>query len=320
LALICACTVLVGGVQGIAAAGASDSSRVAIRTETLVDSTRVTPAHPAGTDPAHAERTLITTIYYPADADGSPSDGPFPIVVFSHGTASDPSVHDRLLREWARAGHVVVAPEYPRSARDAPGGPDPTNQDRDEQPADASFVLDEVLRLPWLRSSLDPTRIAAAGHSLGGYTTLQLAYGACCRDARVDAAIVLAGLGYGVGGVAVDASPPPLLLVHASDDRSVPARLSEQAFCEARGRRWLVTLDVPLAMSAHTAPFRGGTSPWAEVTTRTSLDVLALTLGEDDSAGRRLARDARRGDAATLSTAAAGDPCPDQDRHGDEPR
>jgi dienelactone hydrolase len=309
------CLGLVGGVPGATAAASSGAPpRVGVRTETFIDATRVTPAHPAGTDPSRPERTLVTTIYYPARADGSPAKGPFPIVLFSHGTGSDAAVHDRLLRAWARAGYVVVAPAYPRSSRDAAGGHDRTNQDRDQQPADASFVLDKAVRLRWLRPSLDPTRIAAAGHSLGGYTTLQLAYGACCRDVRIDAAITLAGLGYGVGGIAADPAPPPLLLVHASDDLVVPSRLSQQAFCEARTRRWLLTPDVPFATAAHTAPFQGGTSPWAEVTTGTTLDFLALTLDGDDDAARRLARSARRADAATLSTAEAGEPCPDQDR------
>ena len=57
------------------------------------------------------------------------------------------------------------------------------------QPGDISFVLTELLKGP-LRSHIDPTRIGAAGLSLGGDTTYNLIEDACCRDKRFRAAAV----------------------------------------------------------------------------------------------------------------------------------
>jgi dienelactone hydrolase len=285
-------------VTALPAHAASSTARaerrtVDVRVETFVDASRATPPHPAGTDPGAPNRTLPTTLYVPR------GKGPFPLVLFSHGTATDAASYDRLLRRWARAGYVVAAPAYPRTSRLAAGGPDLRNADRDQQPADASFVIDRVLALDSLRDRIDPRRIVAAGHSLGGYITYLLAYGACCRDARVDAAISLAGLGYALGGLADDPAPPPLLLVHAEADEEVPYRFSLEAFRAASGDRWLVTL-VGDPMLPHLRPFQAVDDPAARVVTETTLDFLALTVGGKAQAAARLRADARQAGVTTL--------------------
>lgn len=280
-----------GGAEGSTAR--ADQHPVEVRVETFVDPSRPTPPHPKGTDPGAPDRTLQTTLYVPR------GKGPFPLVLFSHGTAADAANYDMLLRRWARAGYIVAAPAYPRTSRLAAGGPDLTNADRDEQPADASFVLDRVLALPGLRDRIAARHIVAAGHSLGAYTTFLLAYGACCRDPRVDAAISLAGLGYGLGGVADDPSPPPLLLVHADDDEEVPYRFSVDAFRAATGPRWLVTLVSEPGLP-HLRPFQAVDDPAARVVTRTTLDFLALTAGGRARAADRLRADATRTGIATV--------------------
>src|SRR5438067_8103826 len=65
---------------------APGSFAVGMRTLTLVDPTRETPAH-AGR-PAQPTRTLPTVVWYPAaagDAMRVAPGGPFPLVVDSHG-------------------------------------------------------------------------------------------------------------------------------------------------------------------------------------------------------------------------------------------
>ena len=160
-------------------------------------------------------------------------------------------------------------------------------------------MLDRVLALPRLRDRIAAGHIVAAGHSLGAYTTFLLAYGACCRDPRVDAAISLAGLGYGLGGVADATSSPPLLLVHAENDDEVPYRFSVDAFRAATGQRWLVTL-VGSPGLPHLRPFQAVDDPAARVVTRATLDFLALTARGRPEAAARLRADASRAGIATV--------------------
>jgi fermentation-respiration switch protein FrsA (DUF1100 family) len=156
-----------------------------------------------------------------------------------------------------------------------------------------SFLLSKIPRLPWLRAHVDMERVAVAGHSLGGYTAMQAGYGACCADDRVDAVISLAGLGYGhPDGVATDRTPPPLLLVHGTDDEEVPYRFSEETFGEAAARRFLLTLRGRAGRGrlAHVVPYAGTAHPGAEVTTAATRDFLDWALRGDRGALEALRR------------------------------
>jgi dienelactone hydrolase len=268
--------------------GADSARAVGVRTITLVDAARPTPPGPGG--PGAPERVLETTVYYPArgaGGEGAPvARGRFPLVVFSHGTATDATTHDRLLRRWARAGYVVAAPAHPLSRRTAPGGA--TNDDRDAQPGDQSFVIDALTGRDaprWLRGHVDRRRVAVTGHSLGAYTSLQTGYGECCADPRVDAVVSFAGLGYGHRGVAEDDDPPPLLLVHDRSDPEVPARFSEESFDAAEGvARALVLLDGGRARTSHLDAFVGGTRGERRLVAAMTVDWLDWALRGDKEA------------------------------------
>ena len=98
----------------------------------------------------------------PQGADAAP----FPTLVFSHGLGGTPESYRPLLEDIAAAGYFVVAPPYPLSNARSPG--EPTVADVPNQPADASFVLDQVLAAEdssWLAGLVDPDRIGAGGHS-----------------------------------------------------------------------------------------------------------------------------------------------------------
>jgi dienelactone hydrolase len=280
--------VSVGGVMPTAAAS---TQPVGVRTVTLVDRTRATPDGPGGD--GHPERRLETTVYYPARGDGGrgapAAKGRFPLVVFSHGTATDATTYDALLRRWAAAGYVVAAPAHPLSRLGAPGGS--VNDDRDAQPGDQSFLIDTLTggSAPrWLRGHVDEERIAVAGHSLGAYTALETGYGECCVDERIDAVISFAGLGLGHrGGVADDPDAPPLLLVHDRADPDVPVRFSEDVFEAATGRRFLVLLAGGRAATAHLDAYVAGSRPESRLVAAATVDWLDWALQGDADALER---------------------------------
>jgi predicted dienelactone hydrolase len=231
-------------------------------TREYVDTTR--PAEdPAGTRSAPA-RTIVTTVRVP-DAPG-----PFPLVVFAHGNSGHPRKVAQLLDAWARAGYVVAAPAFPLTNDDV----EPTViADYVEQPADVSFVIDEVLRESDgedgpLAGAVDRGKIALAGHSLGGATVFGAAANTCCRDDRVDAVIAMSAFrGEFPGGVSVDVDVP-LLAVHGTADTTLAIELGRAAYDAWAGPKWFVTLEG----AAHSPQYEDAPSPHdalvADLTTR----------------------------------------------------
>jgi predicted dienelactone hydrolase len=137
--------------------------------------------------------------------DSPRAEGKFPLVLISHGTGGSPLVYRTLARFLARSGYVVAAPEHPRN-----------NRNNNELAGTVDILAS---RPRHLRIAADaavaefadstPPRVAAIGHSLGGYTVLTLAGGRpkCFdwetkdrqereveveHDARIDALVLLA--------------------------------------------------------------------------------------------------------------------------------
>jgi dienelactone hydrolase len=191
---------------------------------------------------AKPSRTLVTTIWYP----GTSAGGPYPLIVFAHGLGASPQGYQQLLTDWAAAGYVVAAPRFPLSSSDTPGGAD--GGDVGNQPADMSFVIDQVLRASAASSGplsglVDPKEIGAAGHSNGAITTLGLIANTCCRDTRVKAAVVMAGATEGLGrGRYQLAAAPPLLIVQDLHDGLVPYPDAVAVFNQARGPKAMLAL------------------------------------------------------------------------------
>src|SRR5262249_43922877 len=161
---------------------------------TLVDATRPTMAN--GTYPGASDRTLLTIIWYPADADGTDvpvaaAGKPFPLVVFNHALGSPPNQSVEYTSHLASHGYVVIAPAYPLMTLLAPGGS--IVADPPAQAGDASFLIDTSLgfsadQTNRFGGAIDGERIAATGHSGGGILTLVAAYDAGVRDPRIKAA------------------------------------------------------------------------------------------------------------------------------------
>jgi dienelactone hydrolase len=222
-------------------------------------------------------RTLPTTIWYPA-RDGRPAPGRFPVVLFSHGLGGTPDDYTDLLRRWAAAGFVVAAPAYPKTHR---GVRDIDLTDVVNQPADASYVLSRLLDGP-LRGSLDAARLAAAGHSAGGITTVGLFTSS--RDNRLAAGVVLAGNALGVG-LNFTGPSAPLLFVHGDADGVVPYSMGRAVYERVPWPKALLTLPGQGHLVA------AGTAAWTAVAA-TTLDFLRWTLYGDGTAKSRLPADA----------------------------
>lgn len=235
------------------------------------------------TDDARA-RTLATTIWYPAAANTAEHDiewdgifighgawdvplrqNPrrFPIVLLSHGSGADGSNLTWLAEALAAHGYVAVAVDHPgdRFGDSSQAG----NFAAWRRPGDLRVVLDRMLADPILGPRLDPTRVAAAGHSSGAYTALALvgarlqprAYLAYCegrtrgpdcklfdgldparipdladgtkswRDRRVRAVLALAPvLGPGAVTASLSRIAVPVTIVAAPTDSVVPFKLN----------------------------------------------------------------------------------------------
>jgi dienelactone hydrolase len=245
----------------------------------LVDPSRPTPA--VGGQAERPERRLPTEIYLPAGS------GPAPLIAFSHGWAGHPRKFTQLFRAWADAGYVVAAPTFPVSNDRAPGGP--SSDDAANQPGDISFVIDEVLAGSAdpdgaLSGRVDPERIGVAGLSLGGFTTYDVAFDDCCRDDRIDAAIVMDG------AVAVTApslrlgSGLPLMIMHGDRDYLVPYTAATSAFRQAVAPRWLVTIHEAI----HFEPYENARDPADELVRATTIAFWDRYLGDDEAAEQRL--------------------------------
>jgi fermentation-respiration switch protein FrsA (DUF1100 family) len=188
-------------------------------------------------------RVLLTIVYHPADR----GQAPYPLIVFAHGLGSNPADYETLLEDWSSAGYVVAAPRFPFTSSGALGGPN--FGDYVNQPRDMSFVISSLLGASSrergaLAGLVDPHRVGAAGHSLGGLTTLGLVANTCCLDQRVEAAVVMAGDAVSFpSGRADFAAAPPILFVHGDADQDVPYAASVEAFDSAHPPKALLTIE-----------------------------------------------------------------------------
>ncbi len=157
----------------------ADENPIGFRTSTLTD--------------AHNDRPLEMVVWYPARTtatpqliaddivfvgasavrDAPPTVGEHPLLVLSHGYRGNWSNQAWLATALARQGYIVAAVNHPGT----------TTHDRSPQaaaqlwqrPADISRVIDAVTARPEQLGAVSMHRIAVAGHSLGGWTALELA-------------------------------------------------------------------------------------------------------------------------------------------------
>jgi dienelactone hydrolase len=234
-------------------AGAGPAVSVQTMQVTLVDHSRPTDA--TTSTPAQDQRVLATTITYPVGVGG-----PVPLVVLAHGSSGHPNKFTQLIGSWAAAGYVVAAPAFPLTNNTTPGGGSPG--DVSNQPADMSFVITEVLKMSRPKAAgplaglVDKRHIGVAGLSLGGSTVYGLVFNTCCRDKRIEAAILMSALRIPfTGGKDAWRHVPALLLHSDADPRWYP--MSAQTYPLLATPKWFVTLHG----STHSGPFEDTPDP-----------------------------------------------------------
>jgi len=116
-------------------------------------------------------REMSLRIVYPDQG------GPYPIIVFSHGTFSSSDKYNLVVEFWAERGYIVILPNH----LDANYGIIPSKTEDmiriiHTRISDMSFILDNLDAIegqnPGLKGKLNRNQIIAAGHSIGTQVVL----------------------------------------------------------------------------------------------------------------------------------------------------
>lgn len=176
-------------------------------------------------------RLLPTTVRLPDDGQRAP------LIVFAHGFWGHPRKFERLFDHFTRAGYVVAAPAFPHTNDAEP--PPYLIEDVVNQPADVSFVLDELLA----REIGDPARVGVGGFSLGAETALAVGLHPGYADPRLRAVLAIAGGLFHPAFTTDVLRPVPLLLIHGAEDRSVEPAAARLVFETATGPKQFILLQ-----------------------------------------------------------------------------
>ena len=133
-------------------------------------------------DPAR-DRDVPVKIYFPHSGDG-----PFPLIIFSHGLGGSREGYEYLGRHWASYGYVSVHLQHHGSDAAVWQNTQPMESMRQaiKDPAnavnrarDVSFAIDKMENMNResgaLKGRIDLRHVGMAGHSFGAWTTLAIA-------------------------------------------------------------------------------------------------------------------------------------------------
>lgn len=140
-------------------------------------------------------RPIAATVWYPASSNSIESewsvsvfrfgrsalDAPFadtkryPLVVISHGTGGSAAQLSWLAESLVNAGFMVAGVNHHGNTAAEDTNSPPGFVLPEERARDLTVLIDHLLADHELAKHIDPTRIGAAGFSLGGYTVLAVA-------------------------------------------------------------------------------------------------------------------------------------------------
>jgi dienelactone hydrolase len=188
-----------------------------------------------GIDPSVLQTRLLTDAA--RDAAPRPAEGPYPLVIFSHGNGGIRMQSTFLTVHLASHGYVVVAMDHQGNTisdvlLSGSGLPEDILQVARDRPADCSVVIDALLarnQAPGdlLEGLIDPEEIGITGHSFGGFTSLAVS----ALDPRIDASAPLAPPGsFALAAAAVNPSTIPVdtLILAGGKDQTLPFEEHQQ--------------------------------------------------------------------------------------------
>lgn len=234
-------------------------------------------------DDADRGRPLVADVWYPADAGttGTPSvyqflpgieydsataladvpvssAGPFPLVIYSHGSGGLRYISAFFTELLASHGFVVAAVDHVgNTAVDLIGGAEPP---RDQmgltRVLDVEFLISQMLSLSAAPSgqfsaTVDADRVGVTGHSFGGYAALGAvsgvtnSAGSVPADDRIIAAATMAGWTENLSDEELAAVEVPTLMVSGTEDETTPVAANTDRPWELIPGRplWRVDLD-----------------------------------------------------------------------------
>ena len=166
-ALAAAALSLVLGFSGARADGVGFRD---VRVEAGGERMAVAVWYPAGVT---SGRTVEGPFAMAATRNAPLASGRFGLVLISHGTGGGRLNHRGTAIRMVQAGYIAAAPEHSGDSwRDGRYSGTAANWVR--RPRQLSATLDRLLDDPEFGSRIDPMRIAAIGHSAGGYSVLAL--------------------------------------------------------------------------------------------------------------------------------------------------
>ena len=237
------------------------------RTITLIDSDR-------------DDRTFSVDVWYPADgeaAEAAPKavysfipgveftsevaaadvpvaeGGPYPFVIYSHGSGGQRFQASDNAELLASHGFVVAAPDHVGNTAfdELLDTRAPDEQIEIDRPTDTAFTITELLEQSAapdtpLSGALDPDRIGIYGHSFGGYTALTAVSGRgdVPPDDRIVAAVGHAAATERSTDAELEAVDVPTLLLSGTKDETTPIADNTERPWELISGRPLVRVDI----------------------------------------------------------------------------
>jgi predicted dienelactone hydrolase len=187
--------------------------------------------------------TLLPGTYYEspsaaaATAESIATDGPFPLVIYSHGSRGIRFLDSNYTEALASNGYIVAAPDHiGNTAVDQIAGSETSgtltlfNRPNDVTRVIDAFLDPENIEMVGFVANLNPSQIAVTGHSLGGFTAYAMASGydnengEFVADERVGAIIPLAPAASGtlLNDERLASIGIPTLVLGATDDETTP--------------------------------------------------------------------------------------------------
>ena len=152
---------------------------IGFREVTLADASQQRPLHVALWYPTATAAPLLSSAENPvfqgltSIKDAAPTSTAHPLVVLSHGYRGNWRNLSWLVPSLVSQGYIVAAPDHPGTST---FDKRPVQAARLwERPRDLSRVIDALSADQSLAGQIEPQRIAAIGHSLGGWTVTALA-------------------------------------------------------------------------------------------------------------------------------------------------